>query len=101
MAPGILEVAQHQFVYAAMFNFCFKAVHILGKKNIIADTLSHNKMSLFFSQVPYASSHPAHLPSALLDLVSQDRTWISTTWMTLFEDSTRQACQNHHTTHTE
>jgi len=87
--------------YAAKFNFWFKAVHIPGKKNTIADTLSRNKISLFFSQVPYASSLPVHLPSALLDLVSQDRTWISTTWMTLFEDFTQQACQNHHTRHTK
>ena len=73
------------------------AVHIPGKKNVIADALSRNIMSRFFSQVSHASSHPVHLPPALLDLVSQDLTWISTAWMTLFDYSIQQACQNHHT----
>jgi len=81
------------------YNFWFTATHIPGKKNIVADALSHNKLPVFFSQMPQAMSHPAKLSPAILSLVSQDLTCISTSWMTLFEDSTQQACQNHPTKH--
>ena len=85
--------------YAAKYNFWFTATHIPGKRNIVADALSRNKLSVFFSQVPQAMRHPAQLSPALLSLVSQDLPWISTDWMMLFEDSTQQACQNHPTKH--
>jgi len=87
--------------YAAKYNFWFTAVHIPGKENVIADALSRNKMSVFFSQVPQATRHPAHITPALLDLVSRDLPWISTHWMSLFNDSMQQGCQNHPIKHTK
>ena len=49
----------HLLVYAAKFNFWFSASHIPGKYNILADAISRNNTSLFFSQVPLADRQPS------------------------------------------
>lgn len=75
---------------AAHFNFWFKAKHIEGQKNSLADALSRNKMSLFFSQAPQAAPSGTEIPLDLMLLVSQTITWTSTTWTELFSNITRQ-----------
>ena len=61
--------------YAAKFNFRFTAVHIPGKKHVIVDVSSRNKMSFFLLSDTLCnepSSSFAQLPPALADFVSQD-----------------------------
>jgi len=83
--------------FAGKYNFWFTAVHIPGKRNVIADALSRNNVSLFRSQAPEADCHPAQLSASLVSLVSQNITWTSMSWIKLFKDCTEQAYQHHHT----
>ena len=72
---------------AAHFDFWFVARHIEGKANRLADDLSRNNLTHFFSQVPQAEHHsPPHIPDALLDLLDiQHNVWTSTNWIRLFD----------------
>ena len=58
------------------------ATHIPEKRNVVADALSRNNMSLFHLQFPEADSQ---LSAAL---VSQNITWTSMSWIKLFKDCT-------------
>ena len=44
--------------------------HIAGAMNVVADHLSRNNLSSFFSSCPQASSTPTSLPSARLKIVA-------------------------------
>ena len=48
----------------ARFNIRLQATHIPGILNDIADALSRNNMSTFFSLVPQADKHPLIIPSS-------------------------------------
>ena len=74
---------------ACHYDFWFKAAHIPGKENILADALSRNNVSYFMSQVPQASIQPTQIPLPLLTLLSLDLPWTSTPWMELFKRSLR------------
>ena len=76
--------------FTAKYNFWFTAAHIPGKKNVVADSLSRNNMSLFRSQAPQADCHPVQPSAALVSLITQNITWTSTSWMKLFKDCTEQ-----------
>ena len=76
--------------YASYYEFWFTASHILGVTNTYADALSRNNMTLFFSQVPWASKDPTKIPDQLIHLVSLNQTWISTAWTELFKATTLQ-----------
>ena len=77
---------------AAHFDFWFVASHIEGKANRLADDLSRNNLTHFFSQVPQAEHHsPPHIPDTLLDLLDiQHNVWTSTNWIRLFSDTIKQ-----------
>ena len=54
------------------------AIHIPGKLNVGADTISQDNLNLFFSQVSEANRHPTVIPEALADLVIQQQPdWLS------------------------
>ena len=53
----------------ARFNIRLQAAHIPGILNDIADALSRNNMSTFFSLVPQADKHPEIIPSSLIHLL--------------------------------
>ena len=76
--------------FAAKHNFWFTASHIPGKENIVADSLSRNNMQMFRSQVPQAAPQGCHLSPSLVELLAQNITWTSTTWIKQFRDSLRQ-----------
>ena len=75
---------------AARHNFWFMASHIPGKQNVVADSLSRNNMQLFRLQAPQAASQGSNLSSSLVDLLAQNITWTSTTWIKQFRDSFQQ-----------
>ena len=56
------------------------AKHIPGSQNDIADDLSRNRLSSFFTKVPHADA-PPELPSLLMN---QQLDWASRSWMSLF-----------------
>ena len=53
----------------ARFNVRLQAAYIPGMLNDIADALSRNNMSTFFSLVPQADKHPLIIPSSLIHLL--------------------------------
>ena len=59
----------------AHFEFWFRAEHIVGHANTIADALSCNKMSSFFLQAPAASPEGTLIPVPLITLIAQSVTW--------------------------
>lgn len=70
--------------YAAHFDFWFRAEHIPGKSNSLADALSRDNISYFLLQAPHFRPQPSSVPPSLLLLVALDEEWISTPWMELF-----------------
>ena len=73
--------------YACHYNFWFRAEHIPGKKNTLADALSRNNVSYFLSQVPQVSHYPSKVPRPLLALLSLKVALTSTPWMELVRRS--------------
>ena len=69
---------------ASYHNFWFTANHIEGKQNKLADALSRNNMSFFYSQVPQAAQEQPRIPRALVTLLGQNLSWISTAWIQQF-----------------
>jgi len=52
------------------YNIQFKAVHIQGIKNEIADSLSRFQMQRFRKVAPHADVEPAMIPIKLLTIIS-------------------------------
>ena len=74
--------------FEAHFGLRLQCEHIEGEKNVEADALSRDNLSLFFSLIKQASKVPVHLPSELVHLLlSQDLDWTSPVWMQLFKTS--------------
>ena len=68
----VKEVAQllrYLAFIMARFNVWLQAAHIPGSLNDIADALSRNNMSTFFSLVPQADKHLLIIPSSLIHLL--------------------------------
>lgn len=95
----IMHLIQILVFLAAHFDFWFIAKHIEGKSNCLADDLSRDNLSHFFSQVPQAEHHsPPHIPAPLLDLLDmRHHIWISTDWIRLFGDTMKQLWHRPHT----
>ena len=88
----IMHLIQILVFLAAHFDFWFIAKHIEGKANRLADDLSRDNLSHFFSQVPQAEyySQP-HIPAPLLDLLDiRYHMWTSTDWIRLFGNTMKQ-----------
>lgn len=72
----------------ARSKFHLVPAYINTKYNHIADDLSRNKLSSFFSKVPQASPSPSSIPQDLLALLlDQSAEWLSPTWTRLFNDT--------------
>ena len=76
--PQMMQLLRSLFFITAWHRISIWAVHILGRDNSLADTISCNHMELFFQQAPQASTIPFAVPAALLDLL------IRPTWSRLF-----------------
>eukprot|EP00731_Ephydatia_muelleri_P033672 Em0035g9a len=61
--PGIMDLLRTLFFIAARNNFTVSLVHLPGRLNCIADALSRNQMSRFFSLAPQANQLPTPGPS--------------------------------------
>ncbi|KAL5475164.1 hypothetical protein EMCRGX_G027230 [Ephydatia muelleri] len=59
--PGVMELLRMLFFIAARNSFTVSLVHLPGKQNCIADALSRNQMSRFFSLAPQANQLPTEL----------------------------------------
>ena len=67
---AIMKLLRELFFIAACHNFSVKLVHIPGMHNPLADALSRNLLSRFFSLAPQADPDPTLIPPELADLLS-------------------------------
>lgn len=78
---------------AASHNFWFTAKHIPGKKNVLADAISRNKVDVFLSQAPKKMKKiPDTIPQDLTQLLCLPKPdWMCRTWRELFRGIMRRA----------
>ncbi len=71
--------------FRAHYNLFLFAEHIPGKEKIAADSLSRNKLPLFFQVCPSAARNPTRIPEELVQaLVLVRPDWTAPTWRALF-----------------
>ena len=66
--PQLADLLRRLFLCAAKHNFTLALTHIPGRENGIADALSRNQMTRFFSLAPQANRHPTPVPDELTQL---------------------------------
>ena len=81
------------FFFAAEWRFTLSAVHLAGKLNVAADTLSRDNLLSFFQHIPEAASRAAEPISDAVQelLVYQRPDWTSPAWRQLFRDILQKA----------
>ena len=65
-SASILKLMRRLVIIAATNNFAFTAVHIPGKFNIIADSLSRFQIHRFRQAAPHAQKDPCQIPSVVM-----------------------------------
>ena len=81
----LMHLLRCLYFFEAYHGFQLKCIHIAGLKNDIADDLSRNNLSSYFSKVPEASPLPGVLPPSLMALLlSPQLDWVSPNWTQLF-----------------
>ena len=84
--PQIIHMLRCLFFIRAFYQTALRAVHIPGRENDLADAISHNNLSLFFTQVPQAANQRLMVPPAILSVVvKQQPDWTSVDWCQLFK----------------
>ena len=73
----LMHLIRLQLYFACKYHLWFTASHICGKDNLIADALSNNNFSMFYSQAPLAEAQLTRFPQALVSLQEQDIIWTS------------------------
>jgi hypothetical protein len=63
--PPMMSLIRELLFHAAVWDFSFSCVRISSRDNVLADALSRNKLSLFFSRAPQASRIPVSVPQLL------------------------------------
>ena len=66
--PALVVLLRELFFVAAQSNFTVQLVHVPGKHNVLADTLSHDLMTKFFALAPQVDPLPSVVPSHLVRL---------------------------------
>lgn len=61
-----MRMVRYMVLQRLNLNIRFKAKHIPGKKNILADRLSRLKVDQFLKLAAHAQKEPSHVPSQLL-----------------------------------
>ena len=88
----LMHLVRCLFFVLAAWDILLYACHIPGVRNSVADAISRDKMSFFFSKVPDASPHPTTVPQDLVDLlVTVQPDWTLPSWGRLFRNCLLQA----------
>lgn len=66
--PRVMDLVRHLTLLTLEHNFYLKIMHIEGKKNEIADSISRFQMERFRSLAPHAEQAPCPVPSILLEI---------------------------------
>ena len=84
----------------ARFNIALSACHLPGSENAMADALSRNKLSHFFSLNPQANRYPCPIPAAVINLLTKPHLdWTSQAWRETFSTSYFHATLSKNTQH--
>lgn len=83
----LMHLVRLLYFFASFHGFWFSAEHIAGVDNTLADAISRNNADLFLSQVPQAERRPTAIPPALVEFITADLSWTSTTWIRLFNST--------------
>ena len=89
--PHLMHMVRVFVFLAAHFNFWFRAEHIEGKANSLADALSRDNLEYFLSksESPTRDRSP-DIPATLMALLGDIQDWTSPRWITLFGATLRQ-----------
>ena len=80
--PVLMQLLRCLFFVEAKFDCQVVARHTPGSENGLADALSRNRLSAFFSSHSQANSHPTRIPDNLVNgLLSPHLDWTSENWM--------------------
>ena len=83
----LMHLVRCLFFVLAAWDILLYACHIPGVRNSVADAISRDKISSFFSKVPDASPHPTTVPQDLVDLlVTVQPDWTLPSWGRLFRN---------------
>ena len=89
---GILHLLKCLFFIRAYYGIHIQVVHIPGSENTLADAISHDNLSVLFSQVPKAALGHTPVPLNLLEvLVKKQVEWTSASWCQQFRSCLRPA----------
>jgi len=84
--PSAMHLMRCLFFFTARYQIVLAPVHIPGKLNVAADSLSRDALSSFLQLVPKAKKEPVPLPAELLDaLVVRQPDWTSPTWKSVLQ----------------
>ena len=75
--PWVMDLVRHLTLLTLEHNFYVKIIHMEGKKNEIADSLSNFQMERFWSLAPHAAQTPCPVPPILLEIWTMAS---ATTW---------------------
>ena len=84
--PHLMHMIRVLVFLATYFNFWFRAEHIRGKHNNLADTLSRNNRDYFLSQSESSIDRSPDIPASLMALLGDIQDWTSH-WIALFKAS--------------
>ncbi len=92
--PLVMGLMRCLHFITAKFNLLLSATHLAGIENSLADALSRDHLSFFFTYHPQANQFPSPIPSALLDLLVHSRPdWMSPSWSSMFNNIFSQHSQ--------
>ena len=84
----VMQLLRCLWFFIAHYNIHIVCDHIAGSKNVVADHLSRNNLSSFFSSCPQASAISTPLPPALLKIVAiPGPDWTSVLFTKLFNST--------------
>ena len=84
----VMHLLRSLWLISAHYQFEACAIHIPGQKNVAADALSRNHLTLFLSLLPQANHAPSQLPDQWINmLLIQRRNWASPDWMNWLKTS--------------
>ena len=91
----IMHVMRSLFFIVAHYQISLRACHVPGAQNEIADAISRDNLSLFFSLLQAANPTLTHLTELLVALlVTEQPDWTSTAWSQLFKSCFRRGWQS-------
>ena len=66
--PVLMKLLRHLVLVALKYNIHFRAKHIAGKQNLVADKLSRLQFQETFQVAPWLNPVPTNLPDHLLHI---------------------------------